>query len=56
MDVYNIFISNRISSSEKNCKYFIGYADEYEIKPFTIILPKTSTYVMMVMQLNEFNF
>ena len=29
----------------KNYKNFIGYADEYKIKPFTISLPKTSAYL-----------
>ena len=38
-------ISNRISSDEKNCKCFVGYANEYKIKPFTIILRKSSAYV-----------
>ena len=45
MDIDNILRSTRISFGEKNYKYFIGYADEYRIKPFTIIHPKTSTYV-----------
>ena len=40
-----ILISNRISSGEKNCKYFVGYPDEYKIKPFTIILRKSIAYV-----------
>ena len=40
-DVYidNILIPNRISSGEKNHKYFTGYIDEYKIKPFSITLP-----------------
>ena len=37
VDINNILISKRISSGEKNYKYFISYADEYKIKPFTII-------------------
>ena len=33
-------------SGEKNSKYFIGYMDDdYKIKPISIILPKTSTYI-----------
>ena len=28
-------VSNRISSSKKNYKYFIDYLDENKIKPFT---------------------
>ena len=40
-----ILISNKISSVEKNYKYFIGYMDDnYKIKPFNIILPKTSPF------------
>ena len=38
-------ISDKIFSSEKNYEYLVGYADEYKIKPFTIILPKTSACV-----------
>ena len=45
MDIDNTLRSTRISFGEKNYKYFIGYADEYRIKPFNIIHPKTSTYV-----------
>ena len=41
----NILISNKISSSEKNYKYFIGFIDNYKIKPFRIILRRTSAYV-----------
>ena len=30
----------------RNCKYFIGYIDDnYKIKPFSVILPKTSLYI-----------
>ena len=45
MDINNILVSNKISSSKKYYKYFIDYADEYKIKPFTTTLPKTSAYV-----------
>ena len=41
----NLLISTKISSCEKNYKYFIAYGDEYKIKRFTIILPKTSAYL-----------
>ena len=33
-------ISGKVSSGEKNYKYFIGYMNDYKIKPFSIILPK----------------
>ena len=38
-------IDNRISSGKKNYKYFIDYTYENEIELFTIIFPKTSTFV-----------
>ena len=44
-DIDKILISNKIFSSVKKYKYFIGYGDEYKIKPLTIILRKTNTYV-----------
>ena len=44
-DIDKILISNKIFSSVKNYKYFIGHGDEYKIKPFTIILRKMNTYV-----------
>ena len=35
-----------VFSGEKNYKYFIGYRDNnYKVKPFSITLPKISTYV-----------
>ena len=39
---------------QKNYKYFIGYTDEYKIKPFTIILPKMGTYVKCHKQTDAF--
>ena len=44
-DIDNIFTSKRIFSSKNNYKYFIGYINDYKIKLFSIILPKTSAYV-----------
>ena len=36
---------NKISSDEKNYKYFIGYLhNDHEVKPLHIILPETSAY------------
>ena len=46
VDIDNILISNKIYSGEKNYKYFIGYRDDdYKVKPFSIILPKTTAHV-----------
>ena len=45
VDIENIFISKKISSGNKNYKCFIAYLDDYNIKPFCIILPKTSRYI-----------
>ena len=45
VDIGNIFIFKKISSSEKNYKYFIGYGDEYKIKLFSISVPKTNAFV-----------
>ena len=41
VDIDNTLISNRISSGQKNFKYIVGYVNnDYEIKPFSITLPK----------------
>ena len=46
IDIDNVLVSNKISSGEKNCKYFIDYLyDDYEIKPLYIMLFKMSIYV-----------
>ena len=48
VSVDNILISKKISSAQKKKKkkkIFIGYANEYKIKPFNIILSKANTYV-----------
>ena len=46
MDIDNILVSNKISSGEKSCKYFIVYVDgSHKIKPLRKMLPKASTYV-----------
>ena len=37
---------NMVPSGKKNYRYFIGSKDDdNKIKPFSIVLPKTSTYV-----------
>ena len=46
VDIDNISISDKVTSGEKNYKYFICYMDDdCKTKPFSIILPKMSTYV-----------
>ena len=45
-DIEKLLVSNEISSSGKNYKYFVNYLyNDYKVKPFNIKLPKTSTYV-----------
>ena len=44
VDIDNMFISIEISYSKKDFKYFTGYLGNFEIKPFSIILPKTNVY------------
>ena len=46
VDIEKVLVSNKISSNEKNYKYFIGYLyNDYKVKPLHIMLPKMSTYV-----------
>ena len=46
VDTKSILIYDKVSSGKKNYKYFIGYMDDdYKIKPFSIIFPKTSVCV-----------
>ena len=54
----NISIPSVISFGKKNCKYVIGYMDyDYKTKPLNIVLPKTSTYVkIMMIKLNDVLF
>ena len=41
-----VFVSKKIFFGEKNNKYFIGYLfNGNKVKPFSIMLPKTSAYV-----------
>ena len=41
-DIEKVLVTNKISSGEKNYKYFIGYLydDYYKVKPLHIMLPK----------------
>ena len=46
VDADNVLVSNKISSDEKNCKYFVGYLyDDYKNKPLHTMLPKRSAYL-----------
>ena len=46
VDIEKVLVSNKISSNEKNYKYFIGYLyNDYKVKPLHIMLPKMSAYV-----------
>ena len=46
LDVEKVLVSYKISFSEKNYKYFIGYLhDDYKVKPLHIVPLKTSAYV-----------
>ena len=41
VDIEKVFVSNTISFSEKNYKYFIGYLhNDNKVKPLHIMLPK----------------
>ena len=46
VDIDNVLVFNKVSSSKKSYKYFIGSLyDNHKINPLHIILPKTSVYV-----------
>ena len=46
IDIEKVLVSNKISFSEKNYKYFIGYLyNDHKVKPLHIMFPKTSAYV-----------
>ena len=46
VDIEKVLVSNKISSGEKNYKYFIGYLhNDHKVKLLHIMLPKTSAYV-----------
>ena len=46
VDIEKVLVSNKISSNEKNYKYFIGYLyNDYKVKPLHTMLPKMSAYV-----------
>ena len=46
IDTEKVLVSKKISSGEKNYKYFIGYLyNDYKVKPLHKMLPKTNAYV-----------
>ena len=46
VDIEKVLLSKKISSDEKNYKYFIGYLyNDHKVKPLHIILSKTNAYV-----------
>ena len=53
-DIDNILVFNKISSGEKNHKFFIGYLhDDFEINSLNIMLAKTSAYIKnMIVKIN----
>ena len=44
VDINKIVVSNKVSFGKKGFKYFIGYKDTKENRPFCILLPKISAY------------
>ena len=50
VDVEKVLVSKKVSSGEKNYKYFIGYCywllfNKHKVKPLQIMLPKAGAYV-----------
>ena len=46
VNIKKVLVSNKISSGEKNYKYFIGCLyNNHKVKPLHIMFPKTSVYV-----------
>ena len=46
VDIEKVLVSNKISSGEKNYKYFMFYLyNDYKVKPLHIMLPKRRAYV-----------
>ena len=46
IDIDKVLVCNKISSGEKNYKYFIGYLyNDYKVIPLHIMLSKTSACV-----------
>ena len=50
VDIENALTFNKISSGEKNYKYFIGYLyNDDKVKPLHVMLPKTKAYIKSFM-------
>ena len=46
VDNEKLLVFNKISSGEKNYRYFIGYFyNDHNVKPYHMMLPKISAYV-----------
>ena len=46
VDIEKVLVSNKISFSEKNFKFFMSYFyNDHKVKPLNVILPKTNAYV-----------
>ena len=46
VDIEKVLISNKISSGDKNYKYFIGYLyNDDKVKPLHIMFPWSSAYL-----------
>ena len=46
VEIQKVLVSNKISFSEKNYKYFIGYLyNGNKVKPSNLMLPKINTYL-----------
>ena len=57
VNIDNVLLSNKISFSGKNYKYFIGYLyDGFIIKPLHIMLSKRSTYIESYNVQTKWNF
>ena len=54
LDIDDILVFNKISSGEKNHKFFIGYLyDDFKINSLHIMLRKTSAYTKnMIVKIN----
>ena len=52
IDINKTAVSNKVCFSKKVFKYFIGYKDAKEIRPFCILLPKMSAYRRYLVRLN----
>ena len=45
VNVDQIVVSDKFRHSDEGYKYFIGYQEDENVKPFCIILPQMSGYI-----------